>query len=351
MIPGEDIHLIDGAGMKFRAMREIGEDADISFIVLRDGGKVTHYFRGHEYSDGMGVWRDLYQVLYPNEERFIPKVPIVRTDNKPGFFKRLLFFFIHIWRQRPRNYQYKKEALPVAGRPKGFCYKVFSQEDTRWLNDYCKNEGVSLNALLLHSADKTFKSLLKESDTHNSTRVWMVPVNTRESFEQKKQWGNFVTTLSVYLNDKQSMKDLNNQMKSMLKSGIIWGGKWVANFPKYLGMERLRSMSKKDVKAPYVGLVSNLGAWGSSDNNVGATDGIFITPTVSKLAPVSIAAITWNGRLSLGWHLHPVLNVETSDLKLLCDMMITSMFSSCESIPKAESMEWSEVAEEVNLNP
>jgi len=345
-----DLRNIDGAGLKFKIMRELGEDADISFIAIDKNEHFTHYFRGHEYSDGLGIWRDIYKKRYPECENF-PDIPIARSTNKPWLLKRIFFFFSHIWRQRPRNYSFKKYDKNKSLRPSGFCYAFFDCHQTIELENFCKSHACSVNAVLINAADKTFKSLLKHSDQSNE-RVWMLPVNVRESHEKELSFGNFATALSIITDDSQTVTSLNHQIRSLLKSGIIWAGKWVAHFPRYLGIKRLKKMAKKNVKAPYLGLVSNLGSWGHENARTGCDDSFVIVPTVSKLAPISIAAITFNGRLSLGLHLHPSLCVDTHELKELASKMVEHIFShGVDELPTVTSKQWDQISDNVDLNP
>ena len=55
---------IDSAGLKFKILRELGEDVDISFVKFNEGLASKLYVRGHEYSDGLGFFADLYEHHY-----------------------------------------------------------------------------------------------------------------------------------------------------------------------------------------------------------------------------------------------------------------------------------------------
>lgn len=304
---------IDSAGLKFKILRENGEDVDISFVKFNKGKPTKLYIRGHEYSDGLGFFADLFEFHYKEK---IGDLPIAKTDSKPGNLKRFFFFILHIIRQRPRDYQWKTKSERIIELSTGFNSYTFDSTTSSKLYEYCKREKTSLNALIINLFDKVAKEHLLKSDLRNSKRVWMVPVSLRSKKQQNLRYGNFVTTLSVYTDNLSTPLKIFEQMKKMLKSGLPWGGLWVANISKVLGENRMRKMSSKEVNAPYVGLVTNLGKWSFNLKECESDRWTLVAP-VSRFAPISVSLFNWNHELSISMQLHPLLKRTPAESRVL----------------------------------
>jgi hypothetical protein len=312
---------VDSAGLKFKILRELGEDVDISFVKFNDGVPSKLYVRGHEFSDGLGFLSDLFEFHYKEK---IGSIPTAKTKNKPGLFKRFFYFCIHIIRQRPRDYVWLKNNERSLKNSEGFCHFNFGSDIGKTLSDYCRLNKVNVNSLFLSLFDEVSAEVLLTNNLLNRKRVWMIPVSLRTESEEKLRYGNFVTTLSVYTDDNSSAQSIYKQMSKMLKSGLPWGGLWVANISKVLGEDRMRVMSTKDVKPPYVGLITNLGKW-SFDYDKCLKDRWALIAPVSRFAPVSVSLFEWNEELSLTMQLHPMLKRTPDETEALFKSVIDKL--------------------------
>lgn len=319
----------DWAGLKFKIMRELGDDTDITFKHIKND-QVSFYRRRHEVSDGLGAFAALRLKLYGVDED-IPHL----IAKKPLLLVRLWLALRHVWRQRKRAYLWQPFINISNQKRKGYGYVAFSQDETNALNDYCKQQKINTTALFLATLDEIIAELFLQVDQE---KVWMVPVNIRSVREAKSLTGNFVTTLSVFVKRDLDARDIYQQMRSMLKSGLIWGGEIVANSPKYIGEEKLRRMATRGLSSPYIGLLTNLGSWRQPDDS----KWVLIAPA-SRYTPIACSLIEVNGRLSFCCQVHAGIGDETV-AKKIADQLLDQLGGHIALSSKAQLERWDDVA-------
>lgn len=333
---------IDYAGLKFEIMKEMGEDCEILFVKEDNNRNKTFYSIGHEKADGVS---SIIKLIEKITNQKVKTFPIARTDNKPNIFKRIILAYTHVKRQTPRKYIFNNQKTAI-GKPAAFEYFYFSKEDTNKIELICKANNISINTLLLWAVDKmTQKYFLKGKQE----RVWMMPVNIRDSISDKYRVGNHATTLSIILNDENQI-EINDQIKGQLKSGIIWGGRIVANAPKYIGEKGLRKIAKK-AKSPYVGLCSNIGKWPENNHDTNLQDQVIVIAPATSLCPISMAIMTWQDSLTISLQIHPSLlsDNKTEEINFLQNVIDEICHFSKLDHRKITKLSWQEITEKTFL--
>lgn len=322
----------DWAGIKFEIMKDFGECIDIVFIkkdnINSPKESDKFYIIPHSKADGISAILTLLEQVFGLKNT---SVPVVKKVKKPFLLRRLFLAYKHLKRQAPQNYALKQFTSIKKGNPSGLGYFIFSNEQTQKIQNFCLENKISLNALLLNALDQvTCKEVL---DKHQK-RVWMVPVNIRDEDHKRYRLGNHVTTLSIHLakDSDSSAKSINQQMRDQLKSGIIWGGKIIANSPKFIGEKRLRKIGA-NVKSPYIGLCSNIGSWPNlyddlQDKNT-LTEHIIVSPPATSFCPVALAIMTWNECLTLSLQLHPSLINDLTKTSDYLEKIISEVLWAC----------------------
>jgi len=296
---------LEPAAVKYQLLKERGENIEMVFMKIKDKCDAPQIFiRSHIQSDGIDAVIDLMK----KDGLEKPKIPVLKSETKPIWPKRLLLMKEHMKRQRPVDYSWKKINRDLKGYPLGHSYISFSSEQTSAIKEKCRQKKCNLNSLILWATDKVASERFLEK---KQKRVWMVPINIRENETDR---GNNVTALSVMIHENDQPQDIYKQVKGMLVKGIHWGGRIVANLPKYIGISTLRFLTK-NAKSPYFGIVSNLGEW----NGIHGEKYLVIAPATT-FCPITMGVLTWNGSLGLCCQLHPSLSQDINDtIQLLED--------------------------------
>jgi len=325
---------IDPAAVKYLLLAEKGENIDIVFLQTSvEDSPPKIFMRSHIQSDGIGALLDLMKI----DGTHIQKGPVLKHSGRPPLFKRLLLMREHLKRQAPIDYSWKKIDRRVTGVSAGIAYLTFSVEQTTRLNEFCKNHECNLNGLILWSIDYVARERYLMA---SQKRVWMVPVNIRL---QENEMGNKVTALSVNIFDGDSPGIIYRQIKSMLQGGLYWGGMIVANLPRYIGVRALRFLTK-NLKSPYMGIVTNLGNW----NHGPSVERLLVSAPATSFCPIAIGVMTWNGSLGMSCQLHPSLskNIQETD-QLLEDCKNKLLeYAGMNAMLKTSSIAWETVAKE-----
>jgi hypothetical protein len=320
-------------------MQELGECIDIIYIkhsLVSEHREI--FLKPHDKADGSSA---LAQILNQEDNFNIKSLPTVKLTSKPHFFKRIILAIDHLKRQSPIEYKWLKKSQ-LTGTSKGISYTLFTKEESDLLDSYAKKNETNTNAIFLESLDKISKKMFLEGD---QKRVWMVPVNMRMPEQAKKLSGNYVTTLSVHMNDSDTPKTVYSQVRSMMKSGIIWGGWIIANTPKYIGESKLRKLSK-NIKSPYIGLCSNLGSWPPEERKMRNEQHQWIMAApVTSYCPISTVILKWNNCYSFSCQLHPSISQNINDVTLLTrewkKLVLTNVEQKASS--NIQTVSWDEV--------
>ncbi len=336
---------IDWSGIKFKIMKEFGECIDIIFVKEKFNNQAREIFlKPHDQADGLSA---VTQLLELDNKISINNLPIAKIHNKPSRIKRMILAFKHLKRQAPFNYQYKIERKEITGTSPGISFFYFNNEQTSTLKELCLKRNINLNSLVVWALDKAASTVFVEKE---SKRVWMIPVNIRDSYDDKFKTGNHATALSIFAQGLQKPEEIHQQIREQMKSGIIWGGKIIANAPKLIGEKRLRKIGK-NAKSPYLGLCSNLGEQpfeGVDILNKEDYQWLVFPPSI-KYCPISVCIMTWDGRIGISCQLHPSMISALDDthdfLSLIYQEMINEIGFKETTQTQIKSIAWSEVEE------
>ncbi|EQC43961.1 hypothetical protein [Bacteriovorax sp. Seq25_V] len=322
---------IDWSGIKFKIMKELGECIDIIFIKEnRENTKKKIFLKSHDLADGLSAITELLEI---DNNINIDRFPIVKAHKKPSQIKRLILAYKHLKRQSPVDYNWKIKRKEITGTSPGLAYFYFTNEQTTLIKKICEKRNINTNTLILWALDKVAGEIFVNP---TEKKVWMVPVNIRDSYEQKYKKGNHATALSIITQGNQKPENIHKQIKEQMKSGIIWGGKIVANAPKLIGEKRLRKIGA-NAKSPYLGLCSNLGEQPFEDFRIKNKEQYqwLVFPPSIKYCPISVCIMTWDGRLGISCQLHPSIVTNIDETKQFLEKMYNEI---CEELNSTTSL-------------
>lgn len=173
-----------------------------------------------------------------------------------------------------------------------------------------KSLGVSLNSLL-------FKALSDAVEPHLAASslpaVWIMPVAVHPEISVDTAPRNFSSYVDVYIPQEVTAQDIEREVRRLERNQAFWGAWLLLNVGRWFGEWVVKLMVKTNPKTQRkTGVFSNLGNWtGPSQAATQAATWFFMPPMVA-FQPFAASALTWNGRLSLGVRLHPVLSVDNA---------------------------------------
>ena len=292
---------IDWTGLKFKLIEELGDSVDIYFIKF-DHDNYSIYSISHSQADGASGFA---QVLNQVDGLNVSTLPCVKESNRGNICKRLYYAVKHLILQSPVEYKFINKV--ESGKNKFINLISFSPSESKILEDYAVKKSININSLFLDCLDKI---IVKNFLVNDSARKWMLPVNIRRKKYSKYLKGNFVTALTIKTNSSSTEVSIYKQIRTHLKSGIIWGGWIVANAPKFFGVKKMRKMTQS-LKSPYIGFCTNLGKWPLDKEKVTKSNHIWgLSASPNKFTPVSLSILEWDSRITIGLEIHKSLAIK-----------------------------------------
>jgi len=250
----------------------------------------------HAQMDGVGALINYYKKTDFKDLVY----PTLREKNLPTFSERISIFYRLIFSKKnskPKWLETNENEAPL--NPLEISYTIFSQEETKKLLDFCKQNNFSSNAFLMNLTNRYFLSTL--SNSFDGT--WTLPVNLRPVLKKENQEANHSSGVLVNIAFNESPRDTHQKIANSLKLKEHWGIWWIHQIGKYIGKRGMKYLSEKNAKKNFVmGSFSNLSSWGLPTNHIWVG-----SPPGSKNFPISIMVMQANAHISLSLKIHPYI--------------------------------------------
>jgi hypothetical protein len=192
-----------------------------------------------------------------------------------------------------------------------FSWHVLSAQETSMVIAKARSLRCSVNSLL-------FKALCDAVEPHlepsSLPSVWIMPVSIHPEITVDTAPQNRSSYVDVYIPPKATPQEIEREVRRLEKKRAFWGVWLLMNLGRWLGEWVVKLMVKTNPKTQQkTGVFSNLGNWtGPSQVTSPSASAWFFMPPMVAFQPFAASALTWNGCLSLGVRLHPVLSTDQS---------------------------------------
>jgi hypothetical protein len=189
-----------------------------------------------------------------------------------------------------------------------FSWHVLSAQATAAAIAQARSLGVSLNSLL-------FKTLCDAIEPHLDSSllpsVWLMPVSIHAEISVDTAPENRSSYVDVYIPRAAAAQDIEREVRRLERNQAFWGVWLLLNLGRWLGEWVVKLMVKTNPKTQQkTGVFSNLGNWTGPSQAATGDSAWFFMPPMMAFQPFVASALTWNGRLTLGVRLHPVLSAD-----------------------------------------
>ena len=296
-------------GHWFKAAERVGENIEIRYGRLSAESDEPEWLAlSHCDYDGIGGFAKLLrntgadltylpQGNFPNNSILQPFLNILSTY-KPKSKIALR-----------ENWDITESEQPHSNSPAPIAWKVFTEEETAQIRNYCREQQITVNSYLLKLLDDTVRVECKHPEL---ATTWFIPVNIRGDVSYEKDTENHVSGIEPILSEDDTAQDIQQQILQRLKLAehrrnhlILELTKW---WPLWLKVQYL-TRSRKSQKGS-IGSFSNLGVW-DSKKTIDSSDKWLFCPPVCKGQLLSAGCVCFQGQLSLAIQCHT--DVQTGD--------------------------------------
>jgi len=295
----------DWIGTWFVLAKERGFQTEIVFGSAGEQPNEIHWQKySHAEFDGVGLAINYFRNLGLN-----PIVPTLPEKYHSDFFSRLMGVLRGLRFSPVKAAKWKRvDEAKLADKSYGeYVYKILSTEETALVLKHTKAAGVTVTSHLLWALGRAIKNEIIEG---SGPHYWMIPVNMRGAVNRPTDTCNQESWVWVDTLKADGAKDIQAQMLKRFAESFHWGGWFTINIGKWIGLKGMNWVlsQAEHVKENWVGVFSNLGSWKINSGPV-----VFVAP-IAPAAPLSAGCATVNGRMALSLHIHPALEVSTSEL-------------------------------------
>lgn len=199
---------------------------------------------------------------------------------------------------------------PVALLPRGrgpkeqdLAVVTLSAEDTDRLRAAARRDSVTVGTVLLHALGLAAAGFL---DRPGEIR-WLVPVNMRGPVTVTPETGNCFSLLALRTGPGSSPAALAAELASQLEAGVHWMV-WM------LIQRASQDVLAAQMDAQLGPIFSNIGRWDVAASDAPDEVWSFCPPTWNPKVPLAVGVVTVNGRCTVTFRAHPLLDVDLSDL-------------------------------------
>lgn len=297
----------DYIAMWFDVRKELGINDDMSMgKINKKNGSIQWEQFSHSKMDGVGgVATVLRKHGYPCKN-----LPISSEKQAPSLWQlyKLAKEFKKNNDIQPKNIRWKTTYSCSNDNSAPIENHYFTSEETALIKKNAKKNRVAFSTFLMWSLNKSIADNLLEKNQHY---YWFYPVNLRGAVQLSSDTSNYSSGVNACLHNNITPKALQQEIKSKLKSKEYWSTWKSAHIGKYVGKAGVRYLYNKiSQKNFYAGSFSFLGSWplkedlGEKNNE----DEVWVSCGIgTKNYPVSTGIMEWNGQLTLGLKLHPMI--------------------------------------------
>jgi hypothetical protein len=314
----------DWIGHWFTLGDRTGERSDIIFGQVRD--RATRLFRlPHVTYDGI---TGLLHLLRESGELHADVLPRLPVRKKPPRWIQLREALKLLFKGtvRARKWILRNPAWTpgvTSSETLAFSWHTLSAHDTAAAIARARGLGVSLNSLL-------FKALCDAVEPHLEASplpsVWIMPVAIHPEISVDTAPQNRSSYVDVYIPRAAAAQEIEREVRRLERTQAFWGVWLILNLGRWLGEWAVKLIVKTNPRTQQkTGVFSNLGNWtGPSQAATGPSTWFFMPPMMA-FQPLAASALTWNGCLTLGVRLHPVLSIDTAFSQEIVDAWTASL--------------------------
>jgi hypothetical protein len=298
-------------GHWFTLSDKTGERSEIIFGKLSDT-RASLFRLPHATYDGITGLLHLLRERGELRADFLPRLPVRR---KPSRWIQLREALKVVFKGPVKT---RKWAIRDPGWTSGvsssetiaFSWYSLSSRATAAAIARAKSLGVSLNSLLFEALGAAIEPHLEPSPRAS---VWIMPVSIHAGISVDTAPENRSSYVDVCIPRAAPAQAIEREVRRLERNQAFWGVWLLLNLGRWLGEWVVKLMVKTNPKTQQkTGVFSNLGNW-TGPSQAGTDDSTwFFMPPMVAFQPFAASALTWNGRLTLGVRLHPILSSDTA---------------------------------------
>lgn len=298
----------DYIAMWFDVRKELGINDDMSIGQLNKlNGEISWEHFAHSEMDGVGgVATILRKHGYPCKE--LPKSGEKEEPTIWELYKLNKEFKKDKGYLPPKTIRWKNTYICDNDNTAPIANHYFSVEETTTIKRNAKKNKVAYSTFLMWSLNKAIADNLLDG---NQNYYWFYPINLRGVIKLPSDTSNYSSGINVCLRSDITPKELQQEIKSRIKSKEHWSTWKSAHIGKWIGKAGVRYIYNKiSQKNFYAGSFSFLGGWPLKENNNPEEnkDEVWVSCGIgTKNYPVSTGIMEWHGQLTLGLKLHPMI--------------------------------------------
>lgn len=303
----------DWVSLWYIAARERGIN-DICTVARHNTqtGEFERHLFSHAQMDGVGALGHLLR----DRGYSLTQLPQTKFIVPPPLSKRPLILWRALRAAGPQQVAWIDRNPSREGDPNALDFITFTHVETEHLSALCRRCGISKNAFLLEAVNRT---IVPEVVNGTCFGKWVFPVNLRGAVNKSRDTSNHSTAIALSVDRFTTAEDLDRQIRNGLKSGAHWATWWILNIGRIIGLRGVRYLSIASEKnSHWLGTFSNMGEWnlnGPEGESNAHHDVWMAAPPGTKNYPISVACLTWNGRLTITLKIHSSIHPDPSAAK------------------------------------
>ena len=184
-------------------------------------------------------------------------------------------------------------------------WHLFTEEETKAIQQKCREEKVSVNSFLLKHLDQAIRPDIQKPQ---AAILWMIPVNLRGDINHDDDTANHVSYIEPWIAADDSPRDIQRQIRHRLLRGEHRAVYFLLGLGRFLSHKTKVKLIIKGRNNPTgnIGAFSNLGVW-DSEKAIDTNNAWFFCPPVVTGQLLGAGCVTFQNRLSLTIQAHPDL--------------------------------------------
>ncbi|MGJ8697826.1 MAG: hypothetical protein ACSHYF_16025 [Verrucomicrobiaceae bacterium] len=293
----------------FEALEELDEFIGVRFGQLNPAtDRPDWHFIGHQDVDGIGGFARLLRA----RGLHLPDLPTLTHPGNIGLPTLLGAIPGTLKSRKPiawlesENAPSHKDTPPTA-----LAWHAFTPEETDLIRTASRQQGITVNTLLLKHLDTALRTQLADPQTPIS---WMVPVNLRGKISRPHDEDNHSSYVTAQIKPHHTPTQLHTTIRKKLALG-----QHLLNWKTYsLGRVVPAGLKKKIIQMdrvmsePCLGAFSNLGQWDQEKtwDHQNLAGPWFFSPPVLRCQPLGAGCLTFQNQLTLTLQLHPQISTK-----------------------------------------
>lgn len=291
----------DWSGRKYALLKAKGESIDMVLGLHEpQSAQMRWYLHSHEIDDGIGGFTHIMRNLGID----FPPPASSSVLPRPGLYKRYRMLRQQMRNSRIQNYAWRHPP-PDAAVPDepSLVYCLLPPADAALIRRHYRRQRVGETAFFLAALDEVSR---EEFLPPGSARAWLLPHDFRRALGVQAQRGNFTAPLSLRLNGQPTAAELWDQLKSLYREGVLWGGWIYTNFTRVLPAFVINRSYERMKNRVWLGVYTNMGEWRVPAGAGSRLQGyhVVVGAPISAMFPVTAGSISLDGHMGFSLQLH-----------------------------------------------